>query len=64
MRRGCKKAIMEICYRLLVAIYHVPKKNEAYNPELYQQLKYVTPDKSVTIQEAAGYTQSHDFTVI
>lgn len=63
-RRGHKKAIMAICHRLLVAIYYVLKKNEAYNPELYNQVEYVTPNKTITLQEAASYAQSHGFKVI
>ncbi|AYF99866.1 IS110 family transposase [Lactococcus allomyrinae] len=63
-RRGHKKAIMAICHRLLVAVYHVLKKNEVYNPELYQRIEYVTPDKTITLQEAARYAQSHGFKVI
>lgn len=47
-----------------MAIYHVLKKNESYNPELYQQIEYVTPDKTITIQEAKRYVQRHGFTVI
>lgn len=63
-RRGHKKAIMAICHRLMVAIYHVLKKHEDYNPELYQRIEVVTPDKTITIQEASRYAQSHGFTVI
>ncbi|WDA67291.1 IS110 family transposase [Lactococcus lactis] len=63
-RRGHKKAIMAICHRLLVAIYHVLKKNKAYNPELYNQVEYVTPNKTITLQEAARYAQSHGFKIV
>lgn len=63
-RRGHKKAIMAICHRLLVAIYHVLKKSEPYNAELYQRIEYITPDKTITLQEAAKYAQSHGFKVI
>ncbi|WP_406834524.1 IS110 family transposase [Lactococcus lactis] len=63
-RRGHKKAIMAICHQLLVAIYHVLKKSEPYNAELYQRIEYITPDKTITLQEAAKYAQSHGFKVI
>ena len=63
-RRGHKKAIMAICHRLLVAIYHILKNNEPYNPELYSKVEYIPPDKTITIQEASRYAQSHGFKVI
>ena len=36
-RRGHKKAIVAIARMLLNAIFHILKKNEPYNPELYRQ---------------------------
>lgn len=63
-RRGHKKAIIAIAHRLLVAIYHVLKKAEPYNPTLYKQIEYVAPNRVLTAQEAAHYAQSHGFKVI
>ena len=63
-RRGHKKAIIAIAHRLLVAIYHVLKKAEPYNPKLYKQIEYLAPNRLLTAQEAARYAQSHGFKVI
>jgi len=51
-RRGGKKATIAIARRLLVAIYHMLLKGEAYNPSLY--IKEDTPlaGRSITAEEA------------
>lgn len=63
-RRGHKKAIIAIARRLLVAIYHILKKDEVYNPALYHYQEYVAPNKKLSIQEAVQFVKSHGFQVI
>lgn len=60
-RRGHKKAIIAISHRLLVAIYHILLRNEAYNPELYKRID--VPTKKLSVQGAIEYAQKHGFNV-
>lgn len=61
-RRGHKKAI--IARRLLVAIYHILKKDEVYDPTLYHYQEYVIPNKTLSIQEAVQFAKSHGFEIV
>ena len=63
-RRGHKKAIVAIAHRLLVAIYHVLKKDEEYDATLYHYQEYVAPNKKLSIQEAVQFAKNHGFQVI
>lgn len=62
-RRGHKKAIIAIARRLLVAIYHILKKDELYDPTLYHYQEYVAPNKMLSIHEAIQFAKSHGFQV-
>ena len=62
--RGHKKAIIAIARRLLVAIYHILKKDEEYNSALYHYQEYVAPNKKLSIQEAVQFAKSHGFQIV
>jgi len=60
-RRGHKKAIIAIARMLLTAIFHILKKNEPYNPELYRQsdVSPVDPvEQAVKMLEKRGFMVS------
>jgi transposase len=60
-RRGHKKAIIAIARMLLTAIFHILKKNEPYNPELYRQsdASPVDPvEQAVKMLEKRGFVVS------
>ncbi|KXT60375.1 Mobile element protein [Streptococcus oralis] len=63
-RRGHRKAIIAICRRLLVAIYHVLLKQECYNPILQGLTEVRNPDKTMSLQDAIRFAQQHGFNVI
>ena len=61
-RRGHKKAIIAIARMLLTAIFHILKKKEPYNPELYRQSDILPIDpveQAVKILEKRGFVVSH-----
>ena len=63
-RRGHRKAIIAICRRLLVAIYHVLLKQESYNPRLQGLTEIRNPDKTMSLQDAIRFAQKHGFNVL
>ena len=63
-RRGHRKAIIAICRRLLVAIYHVLLKQESYNPKLQGLTEIRNPDKTMSLQDAIRFAQQHGFNVL
>lgn len=63
-RRGHRKAIIAICRRLLVAIYHVLLKQEGYNPRLQGLTEIRNPDKTMSLQDAIRFAQQHGFNVL
>lgn len=63
-RRGHRKAIIAICRRLLVAIYHVLLKQESYNPRLQGLTEIRNPDKTMSVQDAVLFAQQHGFNVL
>ena len=63
-RRGHKKAIIAIARRLLVAIYHILKKDEQYDPTLYHYQEVVASNKKLSIQEAVHFAKNHGFQVV
>ena len=62
--RGHQKAIIAICRRLLVAIYHVLLKQESYNPRLQGLTEIRNPDKTMSLQDAIRFAQKHRFNVL
>ena len=63
-RCGHRKAIISICRRLLVAIYHVLLKQESYNPKLQGLTEIRNPDKTMSLQDAIRFAQQHGFNVL
>ena len=63
-RRGHRKAIIAICRRLLVSIYHVLLKQESYNPKLQGLTEIRNPDKTMSLQDAIRFAQQHGFNVL
>ena len=63
-RRGHRKAIIAICRRLLVAIYHVLLKQESYNPRLQGLTEIRNPDKTMSVQDAVLFAQQHGFNIL
>jgi transposase len=59
-RRGHKKAIIAIARMLLTAIFHILKKSEPYNPELYRQSDISPIDP---IEQAVKMLQKRGFVV-
>lgn len=60
-RRGHKRAIIAICRMLLTAIYHMLKKGELYNPQLYKKAELlptsreITPEQAIFLIQRQGY---------
>ena len=60
-RRGGKKATIAIARRILVAIYHMLRKNETYDPTLYTreekppQSRQITHEQALSLLAKMGY---------
>lgn len=50
--RGHKKAIIAIARMLLTALYHMLKKGENYNPQLYRKTDLPPAGREITIEQA------------
>ena len=66
LKKGCghQKAIIAICRRLLVAIYHVLLKQESYNPRLQGLTEIRNSDQTMSVQDAVRFAQQHGFKVL
>lgn len=62
-RRGHKKAVIAISRMLLTAIYHILKKNEPYNPELYRCTDRPPAHREVSVEEAIFILQRQGYLV-
>ena len=62
-RRGHKKAIIAICRMLLTAIYHILKKSEVYNPELYRKEANAPANRVLTVKQAIALVKRNGFLV-
>ena len=60
-RRGHKKAVIAISRMLLTAIYHMLKKNEPYNAELYRKADKPPEHRQVSIDEAVFILQRQGY---
>jgi len=60
-RRGHKRAIIAIARMLLTAIYHILKKKEPYNPELYNKYNVLPATKEITVEQAIKLAQSQGY---
>src|SRR5699024_1453777 len=62
-RRGHKRAIIAIARMLLTAIYHILKKKEPYNPELYKKSTTIPASREITVEEAIKFARSQGFQI-
>ena len=62
-RRGHKRAIIAICRMLLTAIYHMLKKDELYNPELYKKAELLPTSREITVEQAVFIIQRQGYLV-
>jgi transposase len=63
-RRGHKRAIIAIARMLLTAIYHILKKKEPYNPELYQKADVLPVNREITVEQAILLAKSQGFKIL
>lgn len=63
-RRGHKRAIIAVARMLLTAIYHVLKKGEPYNPDLYNKAEIMPQTRKITVEQAILIAQRHGYSVI
>ncbi|WP_077703189.1 IS110 family transposase [Virgibacillus dokdonensis] len=63
-RRGHKRAIIAIARMLLIAIYHILKKKEPYNPELYQKSDVFPFSREITVDQAILLAKSQGFKIM
>ncbi|PHJ36940.1 hypothetical protein P378_19335 [Desulforamulus profundi] len=63
-RRGHKRAIIAIARMLLTAIYHILKKGEPYNPELYKKAEPIPASREITVEQAILIARRHGYSVV
>lgn len=63
-RRGHKRAIIAIARMLLTAIYHILKKGEPYNPELYKKAQPIPASREITVEQAILIARRHGYSVV
>ena len=63
-RRGHRRAVIAIARMMLTAIYHILKKNEPYNAELYKKAKAIPTTREITVAQAIFFAKNHGFSVI
>jgi len=63
-RRGHKRAIIAIARILLTAIYHILKKGEPYNSELYKKAETIPASHEITVEQAILIAQRHGYSII
>jgi len=63
-RSGHKRAIIAIARMLLTAIYHILKKKEPYNPELYKKSDVIPVNREITVEQAILLAKSQGFRVM
>ena len=62
-RRGHKRAIIAIARMLLTAIYHILKKREPYNAELYRQADVPPVDREITVEQALKMARNMGYSI-
>src|SRR5699024_1369049 len=60
-RRGHKRAIIAIARMLLTAIYHILKKKEPYNPELYKKSTTIPASREIRWKKQLNSPDHKDF---
>lgn len=63
-RRGHKRAIIAIARMLLTAIYHILKKKEPYNANLYETVNDIPENREITVEQAVKIAISQGFKVV
>lgn len=63
-RRGHKRAVIAIARMLLTAIYHILKKSEPYNAELYKKIESISKTREITVEQAILLAQRHGYSVL
>ena len=49
---------------LLTAIYHILKKDEPYNPELYKKAEILPQTRNITVEQAILLARRYGYAVI
>ena len=63
MRKGSKKAVVAIGHKIIIAVYHVLKKKEAYKSPILDNTKYNERQKQRAIQRTIVEMSKLGFTV-
>ncbi|ABR48291.1 transposase IS116/IS110/IS902 family protein [Alkaliphilus metalliredigens QYMF] len=63
-RRGHKRAIIAIARMLLTAIYHILKKKEPYNADLYRKSDVLPVNREITVEQAIFLAKSQGFRIM
>lgn len=63
-RRGHKRAIIAIARMLLTAIYHILKKKEPYNAELYKKSDVLPVDREITVEQAILIAKAQGYRIL
>jgi transposase len=63
-RRGHKRAVMAIARMLMTAIYHILKKKEPYNTELYKSSGAIPTSREITVEQAVIIAKHQGFLVL
>lgn len=63
-RRGHKRAIIAIARMLLTAIYHIMKKKESYNAELYKKSDVLPVNREITVEQAILLAKAQGYRIM
>lgn len=63
-RRGHKRAIIAIARMLLTAIYHILKKKQPYNAELYRKSDVLPVSREITVEEAILLAKTQGYRIM
>ena len=63
-RRGHKRAIIAIARMLLTAIYHILKKKEPYNAELYKKSDVLPVNREITVEQAILLAKAQGYRIM
>ncbi|MDQ3191802.1 MAG: hypothetical protein M3Q58_09420 [Bacteroidota bacterium] len=63
MRKGSKKAVVAIGHKIIIAVYQVLKKKEAYKSPLLDNKKVIEKQKQKEVQRSVSKLSQLGFTV-
>ena len=63
-RRGHKRAIIAIARMLLTAIYHILKKKQPYNAELYRKSDVLPVSREITVEQAILLAKTQGYRIM